>query len=152
MKTVEEVPSTPLVKYSVTDAHLAALREKFDGLTCDTPLEYEDSRLANAVAREPWVGVENRRVELKADALAYGRLVDSEAKRITESLRAIEDPLKAMKQAVDDEKERVKREAQEARNREIEAKVRAEREAEDARLKAIRDAEELRLAEERKVL
>lgn len=147
--TPPEVDSAPLVKYSVTDAAIAELRERFTGLTCNTPQEYEAVRLAISEVRELRVSVEKRRVELKADALEFGRKVDAEAKRITGALASIEDPLKEQKQAVDAEKERVKQAAIEARRLELEAQLRADREAEEAKLKAVRDAEEARLAEQR---
>jgi threonine aldolase len=53
-------------------------------------------------------------VALKADALEYGRVVDSVAKRITAEIESVENVLSAAKQIVDDEKARVKREAEAA--------------------------------------
>ena len=94
-------------------------------------------------------GIEKRRVELKADALAFGRNVDAEAKRITVQLSAIEDPLKAQKDAVDNEKARIRQEEEAARIRALEAVIQANRERQEAALKAVRDAEEARLAAER---
>jgi len=141
--------AAPLVKFSVTDAEIAKLRDQFTGLTCETPERYEMVRVAIAEVRALRVAVERRRVELKADALAFGRNVDAEAKRITSLLEAIETPLKEQKQLIDAEKERVKQAAIEAKRLEMEAALRAERDAEEARLKAIRDAEETRLADER---
>lgn len=143
-----EAPATELIKYSVTDAEIAALRERVGSLTVAGD-GYESVRLAISEVRDLRVAVEKRRVELKADALAWGRKVDTEAKRITTLLSAIEDPLKVQKDAVDAEKERQKQAAIDAKRLEMEAQLRAEREAEDARLKALRDAEEARLAEER---
>lgn len=144
--------STPLVRYNVTDAEIAALRDRYTGLTADTSQGYEAVRIAIGECRDLRVAVEKRRVELKADALAWGRAVDVEAKRITGLLVAIEDPLKAQKDAVDAEKERRRQEAIEAKRRELEAQLRVEREAEEARLRAEREAEELRLAQERRRL
>src|SRR5579863_5138042 len=97
-----------LVTYSITDADIAATQAAYAGLTADTPKGYEEVRLAIAHCRDTRVAIEKRRVELKADALAWGKKVDAEAKRITTLLEEIEDPLKAKKQAVDDEKARLK--------------------------------------------
>jgi len=47
-------------------------------------------------------------VEFKAKALEYGRSVDSEAKRITVEIEAIEDHLMAEQKKVDDEIARIK--------------------------------------------
>lgn len=150
MSTVAETTNTGvLVSYSVTDAAIAELAERFTGLSCDTSEGYEQVRLAIAEVRGLRVAIEERRVELKADALAFGRKVDAEAKRITVALEAIENPLKKLKQVVDDEKERARVAAAEAKRLELEAQLNAAREAEEARLKAIRDAEDARLAKER---
>lgn len=71
--------------------------------------------------------VEEKRKELKADSLTYGRAVDARAKEITAMLEPIESHLKAEKQRIDDEKERLEREEEEkkqrAKNLRIEALV-----------------------------
>lgn len=135
----------PLVTYDVNEAAIAAIAEKCAPLTADTRQGYEEVRLAIAHIRSTRVSIEKRRVELKADALAYGRLVDSEAKRFTDLLTAIEEPLRQKKDDVDYEKSRLKAEKEAAERKVIEDRIRAEREAEEARLKAERDAEEARL-------
>lgn len=151
---------TPLVVYDVTKAQIAELRTKFSGLTFETTPKYEEGRKAIAMLRELRVKIENKRVELKAGALAYGRKVDSVAKELTAELEAIEEPLKLLKSAVDEEKERVKREAAEAERVALAEKIRAEeavkaaaakaeRDAEESRLRAEREAEEKRLAAQR---
>lgn len=135
----------PLVSYNVTESAIAAIAEKCAPLAADTSQGYEEVRLAIAHIRETRVSIEKRRVELKADALAYGRLVDSEAKRFTDLLVAIEEPLKQKKADVDYEKSRIKAEKEAAERKVVEDHIRAEQAAEDARLKAERDAEEARL-------
>lgn len=54
--------------------------------------------------------VEEKRKELKADSLAYGRAVDARAKEITGMLEPIETHLKNEKQRIDDEKKRIEEE------------------------------------------
>lgn len=150
MDAVEQsLSSAPLVTYDVTEAAIAAIAEKCAPLAADTSQGYEEVRLAIAQIRETRVAIEKRRVELKAEALKYGRIVDSEAKRFTDLLVAIEDPLKAKKQAVDDEKARVKAEADAVKLRALEAEIAANRERQEAEAKALRDIEEARLAVER---
>lgn len=137
------------VELSVSDEAIERMREEFSGLTADTTSGYEEVRKAISCTRSYRVAIEKKRVELKADALEWGRKVDAEAKRLTALLLEIEEPLKAQKQAVDDAKEQERlRKEREARER-LEAEVRAKREAEEARIKAEREAEESRLAEER---
>lgn len=138
----EELKSTHVVEYSVSDAAIEKLRERYSGLTIANTADYERVRVGIGEIRDIRVQVEKTRVELKADALAYGRKVDAEAKRITALLLEIEEPLKLEKQKVDDEKARVKREKEEAERRRIEEELRIKREAEEAevaRLKAEQD-------------
>ena len=106
--------SAALVTYSVTEAEIAKTREACASLTCDTPDGYEAVRVAIGNLRTTRGAIERRRVELKADALKFGRLVDSEAARFTGLIQAIEDPLKAKKAVIDDEADRVKREKEAA--------------------------------------
>ena len=155
----EELKSSHVVEYSVSDAAIDKLRERYSGLTIASTADYERVRLGIGEIRDIRVQVEKTRVELKADALAYGRKVDAEAKRITAMLLEIEEPLKLEKQKVDDEKARVKREKEEAERRRIEEELRVKREAEEAAAKAERDriaaeqkAEADRLAKERAAL
>lgn len=152
----EELKSTHVVEYSVSDAAIDKLRERYAGLTIANTADYERVRVGIGELRDIRVQVEKTRVELKADALAYGRKVDTEAKRITALLLEIEEPLKLEKSKVDDEKARIKREKEEAERARIEAELKATRDAEEAAAKAERDriaaeqkAESERLAKER---
>lgn len=150
----EEIENTnqPLVRYSVTDADIEAAKQRYASLEATTPQGYEAVRAAIRELVSTRTAIEKRRVQLKADALEWGRKVDGEAKRLTAMLLEIEEPLKAKKQAIDDEKERARREKEEAERRAIEEQLRLQREAEEARLKAERDAEEARLKAERERL
>jgi len=136
-------------EYPVTLADIEAKRAEYAAITCDTPAEYEVCRLAIANCRTTRVAIEERRVELKAASLAYGRRVDATARELTTLIEHLEEPLKAKKLVVDTERDRVKREAEEAELRAIEERVHAERDAEEARLRAERQLEEERLAVER---
>lgn len=138
-----------LVTYDVTEAQIAATREQCAALTADTPKGYEAVRVAIAHLRDTRTAIERRRVELKADVLVYGRLIDSEAKRFTALLMDIEDPLKAKKAVIDDAKARLRAEAEDTKRRAMEADIAAKRAMEEAEAKALRDAEDARLAVER---
>lgn len=153
MSTVEDVDvSVGVVRFSIADTKIAALRSEFEGLTPDTPEGYEEVRSAIAVTRKLRVEVEKTRKGLKASALDYGRRVDAEAKRLTSLLVDIEEPLQTAKDAVDAEKARLKAEKEAAERAKVEAEIAAARKAEEDRLRAIREAEEAKLAEERKAL
>ena len=69
--------TTQLVNYNISEAVIAATKARCADLSADTPKGYEEVRLAIADLRSTRVAIEKRRVELKTDALAYGRLVDS---------------------------------------------------------------------------
>jgi phage-related minor tail protein len=156
MATLTKERSTPIVEYSVSDAAIEQLRARYTGLTIQSTADYERVRVGIGEVRDIRVQVEKTRVELKADALAYGRKVDTEAKRITGLLLEIEEPLKLEKAKVDDEKARIKREKEEAERAAIAAELKAKLDAEEAAQKAERDriaaeqqAESDRLAKER---
>lgn len=148
----EIIESTMPIVYGINEQQISTLRAECSGLTADTKQGYEQVRLAIGKVRDIRVAIEKRRVELKADALEWGRKVDSEAKRITAALVAIEEPLKLEKAKVDEAKERERKAKEEAERLEREAKERAIKEAEEARIKAEREAEQARLAEERKAI
>ena len=103
---------TNIIDYSVTDAALAELKQKYGSLraTFGDGMAYKSVTDAISVVRTLRVNVEKKRVELKADALEYGRKVDAEAKRITAALLEVEEPLKANKDEIDAEKERLRAE------------------------------------------
>lgn len=138
-----------LVTYDTTTAQIAEVAERYAGLEATTPDGYEEVRLAIGHLRSTRVAIEKRRVELKADALAFGRKCDAVAKDLTNRIEVIEAPLRAKKEAIDAEKERIRIEKARALVAEAEAKAKAEREAQEAIDKAARDAEEARIREER---
>jgi hypothetical protein len=141
--------STALVTYNITEAQIANTREACEALTCDTSAGYEEVRIAIGNLRATRTAIEKRRVELKADALAFGRLVDTEAARFTRLILEIEDPLKAKKAVIDDEAARIKREKELAAAKLIQDEIDRKAAEKLAAEKAVRDAEEARLAEER---
>jgi len=145
MSATESLP----IRYSVTDVGLATMAAQYEVLEAGTKDGYEQVRMAVRHCVATRRDVEATRKELKADALAYGRKVDAEAKRITSRIAEIEAPLVAKKKVVDDakaeEKARQEREAEEKRIREVEAKIESNRKEVERRQKA----EDERLAAER---
>lgn len=134
--------------YAITAADVEARRAEFAAITCTTPDGYEDCRLAIAHCRTTRVAIEERRKELKADSLEFGRRVDRVAKDLTALIEGLEDPLRQRKEAVDEEKAEKKRAAERAEREAIEAVVRAQVEAENA----AKAAEAAALAEQDRIL
>lgn len=97
--------------FNATEAALAALREKYGTVPdVETPEGYE---LAKSGIREITgyrTSLEKKRKEIKAPFLDAGKIIDSEARRITEQLEALEAPLKTAKQEVDEREAKEKAE------------------------------------------
>ena len=100
-----------VVKYDITDAKIAEMESIYMSLAI-TDLEdkeqFDAVHSARMTVKGKRVEVEKRRKELKADALAYGKLVDTEAKRITGKLEPIENHLDREERKVTDEQKRIK--------------------------------------------
>jgi len=101
---------TEIKEYTRTEAALAELRDKYGSSVYDvtTSQGMKDARTARAEIRGYRVDLEKMRKEIKAPALERCRLIDAEAKRITEELVALEGPIdetiKAEEQRKADEK------------------------------------------------
>lgn len=81
-----------VIEYNITDAALAELAEKHKDV--DAHKDYDAAKLAAKECQQLRKGLEEKRVELKADALAYGRAVDGEANRIKAAIVKVEQPIK----------------------------------------------------------
>lgn len=115
-----------LAEFRKQDAAIAKLAQQYMPLTIKGLEDREGFNAvheARMIVKNTRVSVEKKRVELKADALAYGRAVDSEAKRLTELLEPIESHLKAEEDAVVQERERIRRAAEERRRAMIQDRV-----------------------------
>jgi len=101
----------PIIEFGVTDAALSELKNTYSSVPdVNTTSGYEEIKGALKVLTPLRTGIEKKRKELKADALAWGKKVDGEAKRITEVLSSLEAPLKTAKTEVDERKKREKEE------------------------------------------
>ena len=151
---VEKQPDTVelVVKFEVTEAAISQLAIESKDITFDTPKAYEAGRLQIAKLRDLRGAIEEKRVDLKAPALEFGRKVDAVAKHLTSLIKVIEDPLQAARKAVDEAAAKAKRDAERAELIALEEQQKKDREAAEAKAKAERDAEEARLAEQRKKL
>jgi hypothetical protein len=98
------------IKFSVADNQIAIASERYMALTINGVDDKEGYKLVHAAHMEVKgmrTDVEKTRKELKADALAWGKKVDGEAKRLKAGLEPIETHLKAEKDAVEAEKARI---------------------------------------------
>ncbi len=98
------------IQYPVVLDAIKALATEYMPLKINGILDKEGQmivRTARLDVRKHRVAVEHKRKALKADALKYGRTVDSAAKMLTEPLVAIEDHLIAEEKTVKDEIARI---------------------------------------------
>ncbi len=87
---------TPVAEYTETARALAELQDRFKNLIVDvsTPKGLKIAKADVAELRTLRTSLEKRRKELKAPILERGKLLDEEAKRITDEILALEEPLK----------------------------------------------------------
>ena len=103
-----------VVKFSVTDAAIAELAQKYaDPKVPEGPEEYSELKAGIKEVAKYRIATEKERKVQNAAALAHQRSVNSEGGRITDALKAIEDPMKACKAEVDDAETRKVAEAEE---------------------------------------
>ena len=125
--TAEFRDGVGIVKYSRTEAALADLRTRYEGKRFDMSTAEGDAA-ARAGHRELVklrTGLEKKRKEFKAPALAFGKLIDSEAERIAAVIQPLESWVGQQVEAED--KRRAEEEARKAREAE-ERRVRFETE------------------------
>lgn len=112
-----DLTAEQIAEYKPVEAGLATLRDKYAGIVWDvsTGKGLDAARAARVAVREPRYEVERIRKALKAPAIAYGKRIDDEAKRITAALLEIEGPIDAviLEAEAQKERERAEREAKE---------------------------------------
>ena len=104
--------NTQITEFTKTEASLATLEGKYsvvpDATTSDG---YAACVEAIRELRPLRTGLDKMRLSLNSDDQARIKFRNTEARRITNRLTALEDPIKAAKVAVDTEKERIEEEA-----------------------------------------
>ena len=90
----KEVQSGQVSEYNQTQAALAELKEKYgqEVPQCETKQGYERSKAIASECRSIRTALENKRKEIKAPALAFGKMIDSQAKDIKSEIESIEQP------------------------------------------------------------
>ena len=107
-----------LTKFDVVVPAVAELSKEFLPLkisSVDDTEGYAEVSKALRFVVSKRTAVEEKRKELKADSLAYGRAVDARAKEITEMLSPVESHLRSEKDRIDLEKDEIKRKEEEAK-------------------------------------
>ena len=132
--------NTEIESYSPVKAAISCLSDTYKGLVFEvtTPAGMADAKAAYKDINQYSIKLEAARTKEKADSLAYGRLVDSEAKKIADQLDALRLPIK---EQIETETKREQREKEEAMRLAAE-RMRAEEQAK-------KDAEEKRMSNER---
>ncbi len=102
-----------VAEFDRVGAGIKALQEKYSGVLYDvmTTAGMKDAKSARAAVREPRYEIERIRKDAKAPILALGKKLDTEAKRITEELLAIENPIALQIEAEEARKEAEKQAA-----------------------------------------
>lgn len=128
-------------EYSPTEAALASLADKYKGVIFDvTNTEgMTTARKARAELKGYRVNLEKLRVQIKAPALRRTQLIDSEARRITAAIAALEDPIDQQIQKEEDRKMHEKTAALRAEQERVAAEEKAKKDAEEARMAAERE-------------
>lgn len=130
MNTEPQSTSTALARFDIADDVIANMRGAYMALRItdidDKPM-LATIRNARLEVKSVRVRVEKVRVELKAEALEWGRTVDAEAKRIAGMLAPIEDHLSQQENLVAEHKARLLAETEAA-------KLAARRETLDSRM------------------
>ncbi len=115
-----------LVRYSIADAEIAKLAEAYMPLAVadiEDRRGYELCKAARIDIREKRLDVEKTRVALKADALRWGRKVDTEAKRLAELLEPIETHLVEQERIYTVEQDRIKAAKAEEKKRKLQDRI-----------------------------
>lgn len=103
-------PATSVVEYTPTALALATLRDKYRDARYDvaTTSGMEQAKEARRELRGYRIALEKKRAEIKAPALERCKQIDSEARRITAALEALEDPIDAQIKVEEQRKENEK--------------------------------------------
>lgn len=112
-----EYISTALKKFSVTDAAISDMKEKYMPLKIngvDDKKGYLEIKEARLTVKGQRIMVEKARKELTADALSFQRAINSEATRIKDALIPIESHLESQEEIYEAEKERIRKEKENA--------------------------------------
>lgn len=137
---MNEQARTEIVSYNPIKAAIAELSFAYSGLVFDvsTPKGMADAKAAYKDINQYNIKLEAARTKEKAESLAYGRLVDSEARRISDQLDALRLPIKEQIETETKREQREKEEAMRLAAERFKAEEQAKKDAEEARMAAER--------------
>jgi colicin import membrane protein len=104
-----------IVEYDPIETALADLRQRFSAVVFDTSTTkgLDEARKARADIREYRYGLEATREKLKAPVILRGKAIESEAKRLTAELLAIEEPIDSQIKSEEARREAARKEREE---------------------------------------
>lgn len=110
----KEVSRGEVGAYSFVADQLKNLKETYGSEVPDASTKegYNRSKQISGEMTKLRTSLEAKRKEIKAPAIAFGKLIDSQAKELTEQIKAIEEPHKLAYREVDAKKKRLKEEAE----------------------------------------
>lgn len=117
----QELTVSPIEEYRPTEAALVELRQRHAGVVypVTTTKGMDAAKKARAELRDLRVALEKTRKVIKEPALRRSREIDSEAKRITEALSSLEDPIDAQIKAEEQRKEDERRAREQAEQQRV---------------------------------
>lgn len=116
MKQIQkEVDNGAITEYNETAARIAELKSTYGTEVPDASTKdgYDRAKQIAGEMTTLRTSLEKKRKEYKAPVLAFGKMIDSEAKRITAEIVEIEEPFKSAYREIDEEKKRIKLEIEE---------------------------------------
>lgn len=120
---VSSISSIDDIKKSIDPVRDKYLSLKINGV--DDKAGFKEVHEARMHCRKIRTSVENKRKELKAVALEYGRSVDAAAKSVAELIAPIEDHLNGEEMAIKREQDRIKAEEQQRQEKRTEDRINA---------------------------
>jgi len=120
--TFEQLVDTELAKYDSVIPKVEELKAQYLSLRINSIDDKENYQIVKDAIRfivSKRVEIEEKRKELKANSIAFGKAVDARAREITSMITPIEEYLKDEKARIDFEIEEIKRKAEEAKQAKI---------------------------------
>lgn len=117
-----------IIKYDITEAAIKNMENLYMGLVItdlNDKEQFDSVHSARMVVKNKRIEIEKKRKELKADALAWGKKVDAEAKKIFLKIEPIESHLIAEEDKVLKEQKKIKDEKEREKNEMIETRINA---------------------------
>jgi DNA repair exonuclease SbcCD ATPase subunit len=120
--TFDQLVDTELAKYDSVIPKVEELKEQYLSLKIESIDDKDNYQIVKDAIRfivSKRVEIEEKRKELKANSIAFGKAVDARAREITSLITPIEEYLKDEKARIDFEIEEIKRKEEEAKQAKI---------------------------------